>query len=247
MALLAQSTATVADRTADLPPPRVKRHGRFWVVRDDLIDGGTKVRALLRILPGLNTSIVAYAADCFGFGPRALANATHRLGVRAVIVFPAMDTPSDSYRYVSRLPHVTTVVLPGIRTQNEAYEHAREIAESHNAHLFPIGFDTPQFTATLASIASEVEFSPREVWALAGSGCLARALQVAWPSATVHAVSMGFPHVRTGNAIVHRTAELPDQPARVSPPYPSANYYDAKVWSVASAVGADDALIWNVA
>jgi len=85
------------------------------------------------------------------------------------------------------------------------------------------------------------------VWSLAGSGCLTRALQQAWPQARVHAVSMGFSHAKLGNATVHITPEAPTEPAEIRPPYPSAAHYDAKIWRFVSTAGSDDALVWNVA
>ena len=45
---------------------------------------------------------------------------------------------------------------------------------------------------------------------------------------------------------LYRAPEKPEEPAEILPPFPSALYYDAKVWRFAEQHGSKDALIWNV-
>lgn len=88
---------------------------------------------------------------------------------------------------------------------------------------------------------------PAEVWTVAGSGVLTRALQRAWPAARFVAVVVGKQGCDTGRArrIVH---PLPfTRPARVLPPFPSAASYDAKAWEYVRAQAEPEALFWNVA
>lgn len=227
--------------------PVLERHGRFHIVRDDLIPGGTKTRALCELLAGSDSARVAYACDKFGHGPLALAHAAAAWGMEAILIFPAMPKPTPSVLAVRDMAHVKIIICEEAVSQNDAYALAGEIAAAHNARLFPIGFDTPEFVAALSRIAGQIGIVPEQAWSLAGSGCLTRALQSVWPAADIHAVSMGFPHARTGRAIVHTPLEAACEEAKIRPPYPSAPYYDAKVWHVAQSFGRDGALIWNVA
>lgn len=226
--------------------PVLERFERFWVVRDDLVPGGSKARALYAMLKDRQFGSVAYAGDRFGFGPIALASVSYALGIEALLVFPSGPSHSPTIEAVLAFPNVEVILDQASTTQKQAFLRAQEIASTRGAHLFPVGFDTPEFVQALCNVAVSIT-APMQAWSLAGSGCLSRALQLAWPDTEIHAVSMGFPHVRLGRAIVHSPAERYDEIATVRPPYPSAEYYDAKIWSVVSAHGADDALIWNVA
>jgi hypothetical protein len=226
--------------------PLVERHGRFSVVRDDLVPGGTKARALYALMKGRERERVAYAGDRFGFGPIALAAVAFALGMDALIVFPDGPAPSSTIDVVSRFPNVKVIVDSCSLNQNQAFDCATRIAEQEGIYLFPIGFDTPEFCGELLKVVSSVA-APEQAWSLAGSGCLSRAMQRAWPATEVHAVSMGFPHVNAGKAIIHLPVESVIQTAFNPPPYPSAAHYDAKVWAVALELAADGALIWNVA
>ena len=97
---------------------------------------------------------------------------------------------------------------------------------------------------TGAAVATGLQ--PAEVWSVAGSGVLTRALQRAWPQARFVAVVVGREGCDTGRArrIVH---PLPfERPARVLPPFPSAMGYDAKAWEYLRAEAGPGALFWNV-
>jgi hypothetical protein len=227
-------------------PPILERHDRFLVVRDDLLPGGTKTRALYAMMKYGSFGSVAYAGDRYGFGPIALANVSCALGIDTLLVFPDGSVHSPTIEAVSAFPNVEVIVDKASHSQNQAFLRAQEIASSRGTHLFPVGFDTPEFVRALRDVAVSIP-APKQAWSLAGSGCLSRALQLAWPETEIHAVSMGFPHVSVGRAIVHVPVETFDKVANHPPPYPSASYYDAKVWSQALQHGAEDALIWNVA
>jgi hypothetical protein len=114
------------------------------------------------------------------------------------------------------------------------------------ATLLPFGLDDPRFIAALAAVARALPVSPAEVWSVAGSGVLTRALQRAWPAAAVHAVLVGRP-ADIGRATAHRAPEAFEDDARVAPPFPACPNYDAKAWQFFRALAAPGALFWNVA
>jgi len=68
---------------------------------------------------------------------------------------------------------------------------AREYCAVIGAQLLPFGLDTPAFIEALADVARGLRVNPREVWTVAGSGVLSRALQLAWPAARFFAVQVG--------------------------------------------------------
>src|SRR5688500_1651242 len=87
----------IAAADADLctaPPSRsldrlAVSKGHVWVVRDDILEGGTKQRAavpFLRELIAGGARELAYASPFCGFAQVALAAACRELGLRATIV-----------------------------------------------------------------------------------------------------------------------------------------------------------------
>lgn len=236
----------------DLPPPVVTRHdtgrGDVLVVRDDLIPGGTKRRALPALLAELasTTDEVVYASPAYGYAQVAIAHAATATGHRATIFVAQRRTPHPRTT-AARQAGASIVEVPhGYLTVVTA--RARDHATRTGAVLLPFGLDHPTMHAGLAHAARTVPLDrpPREVWAVAGSGTLIRALQHAWPHAEFHAVHIG----RTpdaGRARIHTAPERFDQPARHPPPFPSCDTYDAKAWQFLLRHAAPGALFWNVA
>jgi hypothetical protein len=105
--------------------------------------------------------------------------------------------------------------------------------------------DAPEFLAGLADVARALPIKPAEVWSVAGSGTLTRALQMAWPRARFYAVAVGK-EPDAGRAVVMRAPEAFDQAAREPPPFPSCDNYDAKAWRFMRDQAVDGALFWNV-
>ncbi len=110
----------------------------------------------------------------------------------------------------------------------------------------PCGADAAASLGAIAEAAAATGLEPAEVWSVAGSGVLTRALQRAWPRARFVAVVVGREGCDTGRArrIVH---PLPfERAAKVRPPFPSAPGYDAKAWEYIRAEAMPGALFWNV-
>jgi hypothetical protein len=228
--------------------PELKEHGRLLVVRDDLLPGGTKYRALLEVLPALGHAEYVYGTSAWGYAQVALALACHDLGLKATIFCPKSGT----------LPRAREVEGAGAKLvqvpfgrQNVVEARAREHCEKTGAYLFQLGFDLPVMLAPLTAAARSLDVQPTEVWCAAGSGTLCRALQAAWPEARHVAVQVGKPP-KVGAATLHKAPEKFEKPARQSPPFPSCANYDAKVWQFLKprleAAGPDDRILfWNVA
>jgi len=127
-------------------------------------------------------------------------------------------------------------------------EGAQKYARENGAYYMPIGCASDAFRAGLVAVAKSLPVVPAEVWCLCGSGLLTSALLEAWPDAQINCVSLGMAHLKVDESRVklYRAPEKPEEPAEILPPFPSALYYDAKVWRFAEQHGSKDALIWNV-
>jgi len=98
----------------------------------------------------------------------------------------------------------------------------------------------------MSAAALALPIKPREVWTVAGSGTLSRALQRAWPAAEFFAVRVGA-QGDAGKASVMQAPERFEHDAREPPPFPSCSNYDAKAWAFMRKHAKRGALFWNVA
>jgi hypothetical protein len=225
-----------------IPAPVIERVGAIDVVRDDLLPGGTKRRVLDTLLVGADEFV--YATAAYGYAQVALAYACAEAGKRATI-FTAKRAVPHARTAEARAAGAKVVMVPyGYLSNVQA--KARAYAAATGAVLLPFGFDTPAFVDALAEVAAALPVHPREVWTVAGSGTLTRALQRAWPDAAFHAVRIGSAP-DAGRASVYTAPEPFERDAREPPPFPSCGNYDAKAWRFICRHAAPGALFWNVA
>lgn len=226
------------------PPaaPEVVEHHGLLVVRDDRLEGGTKAR-VLPILFDAHEEYV-YAGPVYGYAQVALAHCAAAAGKRATIFCAARKSPHartlEAFRAGARIAQVPHGYLTVVQAR------AREYCQLTGAKLLPFGLDTPEIVDALADIARGLPVRPKEVWSVAGSGTLTRALQRAWPRAEVYAVRVGAePHA--GRAKLFVAKERFEDDAMEPPPFPSCSNYDAKAWRFLRRHASAGALFWNVA
>jgi len=226
-----------------LPDPVVERIGRFLVVRDDYLPGGSKVRYMLPLVAAMPEREIVYASPAVGYAQIALAHVCAMLGKRAVIFVAKRNQPHPRTLAAKAAGAAVYQVPHGYLSNVQA--KAKRYSADTGARVIPWGVDVPEALSHFAAAARCIDFVPREVWACAGSGALTRGLQIAWPDAVFHAVQVGaVPKV--GRAVLHKAPEKYEQAAKHPPPYPSCDNYDAKIWQFAKHEAQDNALIWNV-
>jgi hypothetical protein len=225
-----------------LPPLTVEEVAGILVVRDDRVPGGTKRRVLGPLLAGADEWV--YASPCQGYAQVALAHACHEQGKRATVFVAKRATPHK--RTAEAIAAAARVVQVPVGYMTVVSARARAYAEQTGAGLLPFGFDTPAFIAALADLARSLGLSPAEVWAVAGSGTLSRALQRAWPEAAHHAVRIGAVP-KAGAARLYQAPEPFERDAQVPPPFPSCSNYDAKAWRFILRHASPGSVFWNVA
>lgn len=223
----------------------LEKHNGITVVRDDLIPGGTKQRILRSWLDENGPGEYVYASPSVGYAQLALAYTCAGLkGYKATIFIAKRRDYSPITEKARRAGATIMPVSPGYLSvvQNQAKVYCM----TKGAFLLPFGFDSPEVVSLIAMMASEVPYTPSEVWSVAGSGTLTRGLQQAWPGAFFHAVQVGRPP-KTGTARLWVAPEPFDKPAADPPPFPSSPFYDAKAWQFVRSHAEKGALFWNVA
>lgn len=232
-----------------LPDPVLERYGQIWVVRDDLLPGGTKRRFLAPFLatrPEVTQWV--YASPRVGYAQVALAHACRDLQRTAVVVIPKGAHTSLTEEALAL--DATIIEVPMGYLSHIQHVAATYAAQTPGAQLLPFGLDHPEVIAEATRVAQALPYTPTEVWSCISSGVLSRGLQAAWPTIPVYGVGVG--HQTTpeeqGRAVLYRSPYKFAQrcPAREKPPFPSSAYYDAKVWSFLVRHATPGALFWNV-
>jgi hypothetical protein len=226
-----------------LPEPVIELHDNIYVVRDDLIPGGTKRRALWVFLDHQHDEYV-YASPVFGAAQVALAHTCREQGKRATIFCAKRKILAPLT--VRAIEAGATIVEVPFGMLSNVTAKARAYCAEYGARLLPFGLDAPMFLLALADVAMKLPVQPTEVWSIASSGTLTRALQMAWPDATFYGVKVGH-HPDAGKATIYTADEAFDQPARFPPPFPSMPEFDAKAWRIVKQHASPGALFWNVA
>ena len=211
------------------------------VVRDDLIEGGTKRPALAEVLPAWKESEFAFPASSSGIGQLALALAARDVGKQATL-FVAQRGELTKETKAARAAGANIVQVPNGR-YSVVQKEARDYAAKRGALYLPPGFDHPDFAEAVTERARLLNMEPTTVVVTVSSGTLCRALQHAWPSASFVAVKVGMRPRLEANAVVVKADEEYTQIARMPPPFPSASYQDAKAWRYCQAGW----LFWNIA
>ncbi len=228
----------------ELPEPVIQEHNGIFVVRDDLLAGGTKVRALPVLLSGADEFV--YASPVYGFAQIALAHCAARIGKKSLIFCARRKLVHArtlaAYRAGANVFQVDCGYMSVVKAR------AKEHCQRTGAKLLPFGLDDPRFISELSAVVARSlrGRQPKEIWCAAGSGVLCRAICAALPSTQVNAVRVGAePNV--GRAKVWTAPEKFEQDARIKPPFPSCSNYDAKVWQFIKRNASPGAYFWNVA
>jgi len=230
--------------------PVLRSYGRFVVVRDDLLYGGTKSRFVLdaaRAHPEVREWV--FAGPAWGGASIAITSTCFTLGLRATMFYSKRGDLVPRQQIVGALGGRIVECEPGylatVRARARSY-----CAANPEARLIEWG--VPESEEAIVRIARQIDTTGiSEVWCAMGSGTLLRALRRAFEGRrlTFHAVSVGGPisDEQRETATIH---EYPREFAwRTSAfsPFSSCRHYDAKAWEVAQARSRGRVLFWNVA
>ena len=236
------------DFKTNLPKPVIKEYDGIKVVRDDLLNGGTKRRAFttyIKSKPEIDEFV--YASPRQGYAQLSLAYACRDLGKKATVTIPEGQRYWLTHKSEELGANIIEVPM-GFLTNIQA--KAKKYCFNNGAHLIPFGGDHPVIIEAMTQTALSIGIEPTEVWTVMSSGVLSRGLQGAWPDAKVYGVRIG--HNTTpreqGRAETfksdykfHQECKKPERP-----PFPSSLTYDSKAWSFIREYASDGALFWNV-
>jgi hypothetical protein len=232
-------------------PPSFKlaKYEDYWVLRDDLLPGGTKSRFLEQLLPpGYNEYV--YASPVYGAFQIALAATCQRLGKRATIFCAKRQEPHPNTLAAKAFGARILQVSPGYLSNAEA--KARQYCNQTGAYKLKFGADYPQAIECIANVMRGISKylgdEPPEIWCALGSGTLTRGILAGTDEAVVIAVQVGKQTTLKHERLIVLPYPLSfDKPSHAQPPFPSTANYDRKAWECMQRVGhSAGALFWNV-
>ena len=239
----------INDWEDSLPSPMIEEHEGIQVVRDDLLGGGSKIRFadyLVQSQPEIEEWVYG-SSPATGYAQISLSYLCRKYGKKAVIFMAerAWDKLHDYQIEALKAGADMKWVPNGMLSVTE--KRARDYVEQDPKvrRLLPIGFHHDTVIASIVRVALSMDVRPNEVWTVGSSGTLTRGLQLAWPDAAFHCVTVGHKG-DYGRAKTYR-CEIPfNKPAKLIPPFPSAITYDAKAWEYIKQHASPGALFWNV-
>lgn len=243
--------------------PKKTKSFNIRVVRDDLLQGGSKQRGLVPLLQSLPEKEFVMPAANDGLGQVALAHSASLLGKRGTSFVAGRKKESKATQLARKLGGNVIGVYPGYMTVRTArareYTDKRNRARAGSTKLFELGVDDPEFEKALLKelkMAIPKGFrKPKRVWVAVGSGLLMRVLGKLWPDAKLIGVQMGMRQPitdildaqRAKNAKIYVEENYKfEKPTKDLPPYPAMASYDAKLWNWIKRYGQEGDLVWNV-
>lgn len=238
------------DHWLEMPAVVQRFSPQVKVLRDDLLEGGSK----LRFLPYLvgDAKEVVFGGPFCGGAPLALSVLGRAAGVRITLFYAKRKELHPRQAAAQANGAKIVGVEPGYMTVVQ--KRARDYAEKEGALFLPLGFDVPQATAPLTQFANAVRLrsgGADQVWCASGSGMLARCLGYAFPDSEICAVPVGL-------ASRHSKQEMPpnvrwyqtrlrfEQEETRPVPFPACRNYEAKAWYAMEEHRRGRALFWCV-
>lgn len=225
--------------------------GECFVVRDDLIEVGSKGRFGDLLVSQIQTDTIAYVAPRVGFAAISLARLAAKYRKRLVLFCPAAAEPSlhqlKAMELGAELRFVKIAAMPVLN------KYAITWAMNNNAYFIPLGLKHPLVTAAIVKVCQlniqQLGKRITDLWCAISTGVLSRGLQIGLPRHRHHsvAVARNLKDGEAGKANVYSHPASFHQEADMVPPFPSVLTYDAKVLDIMAAHAKPRALMWNVA
>tara|TARA_R100000808_G_C2131441_1_gene140582 strand:+ start:678 stop:1553 length:876 start_codon:yes stop_codon:yes gene_type:complete len=232
--------------------PKIKNHNGFDVVRDDLLEYGSKCRFGDLLISQVKEDTLVYVQPRFGYAGISLSYLAHKYNKRLILFMPSSKQISEhqavciergaipKFRRIAAMPNLNRI--------------AKQWSLENNAFFIPLGLVHPLVTAAIVKICENLRGSwkdPETIWCAISTGVLSRGLQIGFPNTNFKAVAVAR-NLKQGelgrsDVFSHYKSFHSNVDIKYDPPFPSASNYDAKVWEFMIKHGKEGDMMWNVA
>ncbi len=232
----------IGDFVSSYHKPIVENIEDRIVVREDLLEVGTKSRAGEFLIATCKYDTIVYVQPRFGFAGISLTELCKKYNKKLVLFMPSSKEISHHQAYC--IEHGCEYHFHRIAAMPNLNLIAKKWADDNNAFFIPLGLKHKFVTAMIIKEANKIK-EPNSFWTAVSTGVLNRALQIAWPNSIANgvAVSRNIQDGEKGKANIISHYRNFSQDSLILPPFPSAKNYDAKVWEYTK----PGDLFWNVA
>lgn len=238
------------------PDPVIELHQGIHVVRDDLLEAGSKQRFADLLIKSKEdvTEWVYGSSPRWGYGQVSLAYLCKKYNKQCTLFLAKSNAFHRNTQKAINYGATVHQIVGGL--MNICQTEAKNYIKNHkNMQMLPSGLDHELVAASIFKVAKNIDIKPDYVVTVAGSGVLNRGLQMVWPDAQFTMVQVGHKLTldESGNAsvIVYPKEFKIPCPEIDKPPFPSVVEYDAKAWKYAvelkQKVKKEKVLFWNVA
>lgn len=231
-------------------PLTIEMHKGVYVLRDDLLPGGTK-SVFLTDLIDRTKDVVVYASPVYGGMQIALAHCCKQIGKRAVIFCAKRQTPHPNTIKAKEAGAIVYEVRFGYLSNCQA--KARDYAAMNNGQVMAFGANYPAAIQAIADRTKQavamIGAEPTEIFCAVGSGTLLQGIIKGTSKAKVIGIQVGadISEQLPQRARIIKYHKPFEQEARFRAPFPSCANYDLKAWEYCQRYkGTGEVLFWNV-
>ena len=231
------------------PKIEVQNINGMMIVRDDLLEGGTKQRGLYEYIKGINKKNICYCSGSTGYAQIALTIVCNLLNKNCIIFTPQCKVIKQCTNKVIELGGIVKFVKCGYLSVLN--KRCKEFCAQHEDSLIvPFGLECKKFKQileknirdSLVDIDINKEWN---IWLVYGSGTIYSVLKNIFINSKFNIVKIGIDLGQIKDCNNFKSKYKFNQACKNLPPYPSNKFYDAKLWEFVEPK--ENTLIWNVA
>jgi 1-aminocyclopropane-1-carboxylate deaminase/D-cysteine desulfhydrase-like pyridoxal-dependent ACC family enzyme len=233
-------------------PIQIEKHNDIYVLRDDLLEGGTKSVLMDKIVkrnPGIKEYV--YASPVYGGFQIALSAYCQKHGLNATIFCAKRMKKHPNTQKCESYGAKIVEVFPGYLSVVE--KRAREYCEGKpHTHKLVFGAGTSENINVLAArvekVIQKMKSEPDEIWVAVGSGTLVQGILQGTRKAKVYGVVVGadFDHSDPRLTLLKYPKPF-EYESKLEIDFPSMANYDRKAFEMCLAKrSSGTVLFWNV-
>lgn len=220
------------------------KQNKFEVIRDDLADGGTAGRGLVKLMSKTQNVEYVYACHNNCHMQVSLAYAAYLTGNTCTLIISDMEphpfTERADVLYGAKIIKVKDGYLKVLQARALEYVNSDKV-------LLPFYLGETYIRCAIREISQHINISPRRLWVIDCSGSLLNILYHIFPDTHFCIVQVGKPNknIIESRSTVYVSADKFCDKSEFTPPYPSLSFYDSKMWVFIMQYGEDGDYIWN--